>query len=212
MNICLYSNYKTVFLFCSIFLGSLSLANAQTFSFGPRVGLNLSDIEGKGATGYGIKPDFAVGLVWNSTREKALNLGGDISFSRQGARIRDSNILTSHTHLNYVNVNLLFKYYFWSDTRTTPVLYAGPQVGYLIYASNSRAGTQTDLFKKTDVSGVLGAALRVDMSRWWWTLDVRFSPGITSIIKTGPMIRNSVLSVNNYFEFGSQTKKKRGRH
>jgi hypothetical protein len=179
---------------------------------GPKVGGIFKDLQGKGATNYTIRPDFNVGFAWNYTGNAALNFGGEVVYARQGARFRNTVVTTSRTTLNYIAVPLLFKYYFWSQTRTTPFLFAGPQLSYLVGASNSLAGNITAQFKKTDVSGVAGAGLRIQMEKFWWVIDVRMAPGITNISQGDATIRNSVLSVNTSFEFGSKKKSRRGLH
>lgn len=195
------------FFFCSTLL-----AAQASFTIGPKVGLNLKDLGGKGAVGYSIRPDFNVGLAWNWIGSSAVSVGGELVYSGQGARLRNSNVLVSRTQLSYLILPVLFKYYFWSSTRTTPLLFAGPQVGYLLTARNTVAGSQAEAFKKLDISAVAGAGLRMQLEKVWWTVDVRFAPGVVNISQYEPVVRNSVFSLNTSVEFGASRKSHRGLH
>ncbi|MDJ1503862.1 porin family protein [Xanthocytophaga agilis] len=203
----LYTFFLGIFLF-----GSVQYINAQSFTMGPKLGGNIKDLQGKGATNYNVLPDFNVGFSWNYTGNSSLNFGGEILYSRQGGRLRNTVKVTSRTTLSYIAVPLLFKYYFWSKTRSTPFLFAGPQFSYLLGAHNSLAGDITPQFKKTDVSAILGFGIRMQLEKIWWVVDARVAPGITNISQAEPTVRNSVVSVNTSFEFGSKKRARRGLH
>ena len=203
---------RTHYLILSFFFLAVQVVTAQSFTMGPKAGVSFKDLQGKGATNYTILPDFNVGLAWNYTGNAALNVGGEVLYSRQGGRFRNTVISTSRTTLHYVAVPVLLKYYFWSQTRTTPFLFAGLQLGYLLGAHNTKSGDVGALFKNTDVSGVAGAGLRIQMEKVWWTMDVRTSPGITNISEGTATVRNTVLSANTSIEFGSKKKSRRGLH
>lgn len=198
-------------LLCILFSTNISAAQSA-FTIGPKFGLNLKNLEGKGADGYSIRPDFNAGLAWNFTGAAFVNVGGELLFSGQGARFRNSNVLVTRTQLNYISAPVLFRYYFWSSTRTTPFLYAGPQVSYLLNAKNSREGDIAGSFKRLDISAALGAGLRMQLEKFWWIVDLRFAPGVSNISPAQPAIRNSVFSANTAFEFGFSKKNARGLH
>lgn len=203
----LYTFFLGVFL-----MGSFQFIHAQSFTMGPKLGGNIKDLQGKGATNYKVLPDFNVGFSWNYTGSSSLNFGGEILYSRQGGRLRNTVKITSRTTLNYIAVPLLFKYYFWSQTRSTPFLFAGPQFSYLLGAHNSLAGNVSSQFKNVDVSAVFGAGIRMQLEKIWWVLDARVAPGINNISQAEPTVRNSVVSVNTSFEFGSRKRARRGLH
>ncbi len=201
--------FRAVLLFCLLLTARFSVAQSA-FTIGPKFGLNLKNLEGKGAGGYSIRPDFNAGLAWNFTGAAFVSVGGELLFSGQGAKFRNSNVLVTRTQLNYIAAPILFKYYFWSRTRTTPFLYAGPQVGYLLNAKNSLDGNITNRYKRLDISAALGAGLRMQLEKFWWIVDLRFAPGVVNISPTQPVIRNSVFSANTSFEFGFSKKNARG--
>lgn len=203
---------RTVFFSIVFLIVSVSTLFAQSVTFGPKFGLNMKDLQGPGSLGYSIRPDFNVGFAWNFLGNATVNFGGEFLYSQQGGRLRNSVVTTSHTTLRYFSVPLLAKYYFWSQTRTTPFVFGGPQFGYLLNARNSLAGNITPQFGRFDVSGVFGAGLRMQMETLYWTLDLRFAPGISNVSAGESRIRNSVLSANTSFEFGSRKKARRGLH
>ena len=203
---------SNVFFSIVFLIASAPAIFAQSFTFGPKFGLNMKDLQGPGAVGYSIRPDFNAGLAWNFLGNAAVNLGGEFLYSQQGGRLRNSVVTTSHTTLRYFSVPLTAKYYFWSQTRTTPFVFGGPQFSYLLNARNNLAGNITPQFNRLDVSGVFGAGLRMQMETLYWTLDLRFAPGISNVSAGEARVRNSVLSANTSFEFGSRKKARRGLH
>lgn len=200
------------FLLCGIILLEIQDSTAQSFTMGPKLGVNIKDLEGKGATTYRVLPDFNAGFAWDYTGNASLNVGGEILYSRQGGRFRNTVRVTSRTTLNYIAVPILLKYYFWSQTRSTPFFFAGPEFSYLLGAHNSLSGNISSQFKKTDISGVLGVGIRMQMNKFWWVIDARVAPGITNISEADPVIRNSVVSLNSSFQFGSKKRARRGLH
>jgi len=201
-----------VLLLCGVWAIDTHTVFAQSVSIGPKFGLNMKDMQGKGATNYSVRPDFNAGFTWNYTGNETLNFGGEILYSRQGAHLRNTIKITSHTTLHYISAPFLFKYYFGSETRSTPFLFAGPQVSYLLGASNTLANDVSPQFKKLDISAVAGAGLRMQVAKIWWTVDVRIAPGINNISQSSPVVRNSVISANTSFEFGLRKKSRRGLH
>ena len=186
------------------------------FGFGPRVGLNLSSLQGKNFSSdsrisyhIGIFGEYRFGNVWAC--EAAL------LYSDQGAELKwkDETILgrielTSQTKLHYLNIPLLAKAYVFEGLH----LFAGPQIGFRIGASASGLDVKS-LYKPVDVSAVLGIGYRFEMGL---NIAVSYNVGLnniryatTSRTVTGPggheapidtrTLRNGVFQVSAGWKF-----------
>ncbi len=152
---------------------------AQSFGFGPKVGLNVSSLQGKefssdSRTSYhiGIFGEYRFGKTW------ACELA--LLYSDQGAKLKwtDNTILgkielTSQTKLHYLNIPLLAKAYVFEGLH----LLAGPQIGFRIGASASGLDVKS-LYKPVDISATLGLGYQFEMGL---NIAVNYNIGINNI-------------------------------
>ena len=104
--------------------------------------------------------------------------------------------------LNYVEVPVLAKIGFLSQSPAHPSLFAGPSVAFNTTAKADAAGTEVDLKDATntvDFGLVVGGG--VDFSKVG--IDVRYSRGLSNVAKDSgdTTVNNSVISLMGTFRF-----------
>ncbi|MFM7223317.1 MAG: porin family protein [Bacteroidota bacterium] len=161
------------------FLMASFFATAQGFSIGPKLGANITGLNGlQFQDGYNVAYHFGVfaevklgdhiglqpELLWNQTSYKTTSgLSGLYASLPSNANLK----------LNYISIPVLLNI---KPTKLTS-LQAGPQFGILANASNSTAQNIKDAFKKGDVSMLLGVQLKLLSFRVYG----RYGIGLTSI-------------------------------
>lgn len=121
---------------------------AQSFKFGPKVGLNVSNY-----TSGDIEADALVGVhlggLLNFGIGQVFSIQPEVLFSTQGAKIKSSGY---EFKTNYVSVPVMFK------ARTGFGLYfeAGPQVAFKTGEKNLGSQTISDFANDLDVAGGIG--------------------------------------------------------
>ena len=153
----------SVLLLVAIVIASASFA--QSFKFGPKLGANVGKIEGKGFSdaytlGYHVGGFTEIGLG------KKFGIQAEVLFNQINAdtvsgfktiyqNIDQQNF--SNPQLNYLSIPLLLTY--------KPVkiltLQVGPQFGILIDNNKNILQNGKDVFKKGDLSMLVGAQLNV---------------------------------------------------
>lgn len=156
--------YKSLFIFAGLFL-SLNLS-AQVFNAGFGGGLNVSQIEGDGFSGYN-KAGPAVGLFVNTFFQEFLAWQMEINYSSKGstlkAPIEDPGYY--RIDLRYIEIPVLLRYL----TPPGIIFEAGLSGGYLFYAKEEDALgeiPETVAFRKTEftVIGGIGYILTDNIS------------------------------------------------
>jgi hypothetical protein len=121
---------------------------AQSFKFGPKVGLNVSnytsgDIEGDALVG------LHLGGLLNFGLGQVFSIQPEVLFSTQGAKIKNSDY---EFKTNYVSIPVMLK------ARTGFGLYfeAGPQVAFKTGEKNVGSQTISNFANDLDVAGGIG--------------------------------------------------------
>lgn len=183
---------------CSIVLTSVEL-NAQMITFGPKGGLNVSNISVNDPDdpdfGFDSQTDFLIGLFGQVTIGDMFALQPEGYYSKQGARTRGEDPEVT-LNLNYIEIPLLLMARFTSrDAPIYPILYAGPKVSFETGCTTTAEedglkvsldcddpllddGFQT---KKTDFGLVFGGGLETLYSRVTIQLDIRYNLGLTNL-------------------------------
>jgi hypothetical protein len=112
-----------------------------------------------------------------------------------GKEIDDSDvdIYEYRMLLNYIHVPILAKVRLMPNGKLTPILFAGPAVGFLMSAKqkfyiNDVFEDDEDIkqyLKSTNFSAVFGAGLEVVMNKLMLALDVRYDMGLANINNMG---------------------------
>lgn len=171
----------------SFFLLSNISLKAQTLSFGPIAGLNVSSItnvpNAQATTG------LAIGGLMNYSVNENVGLGARVLFSQLGTAFESSEA----THrLNYIQIPLTGVYYFGnSGDKLRPKVFAGPYVGFLLSAEDNNGNNLIgpngdDFFKQIDFGGLLGLGFNYLLkSRTWLNVEAAYAGSFANISEFG---------------------------
>ncbi len=184
---------KLLFFICA--LGMSFGAQAQSFSFGPKVGLNVSNY-----TGGDIKSDALVGAhlggILNFGIGNVFSIQPEVLFSTQGAKI-DVNGQKREFKTSYVTVPVLFKF------KANSGLYFefGPQVGFKT-SDDIPDQTFNQFANNLDLAGALGVGFQ---AKFGLGFGVRYIAGLSKVgnfdatSNLNPDFKNSVVQASIYY-------------
>jgi hypothetical protein len=169
---------KLVTLFVLLAL-TCSGSFAQNFIGKGMVGINGSQIDGDGLSGYNM-PGLLVGAAAEFPLSSHITIQPEIQFSQKGARTSQKQmeqfVPFYRFRLNYIDVPVTFNYY----VRDNFIVFGGPSFNYLFSASfEDPAGlvsdNKNDYFKDFEISAALGMEYRLlnnfgVFGRWNYTL------------------------------------------
>jgi hypothetical protein len=166
---------KTLFLL-SLLAGSISLANAQTTSFGVKAGASLTNLTGDGV-GSNTKNLFGFhgGLIANFAINDAFSIQPEVLYSMKGVKSESSSTgystkLTSRLH--YIDVPVLAR------VNAGGLFFElGPQVGFLVAAK-----------QKTEITSVGSGTFDQDIKDRVRTVDFGYAAGLGYQLSNGPGI------------------------
>ncbi|MGC4034319.1 MAG: porin family protein [Chitinophagaceae bacterium] len=175
--------------------------SAQTFQFGPKAGINVSNF----SSGYDNSSRIGVNLggFVSFAAGKYFALQPEVVFSTEGAKLADARTQYKDLKVNYLNIPVL------AQLRTNGGLYleTGPQVGLLLNAIRAKDGgddeTVKDLYNSIDWSWVFGVGFR---SKFGLGLDARYNLGLTKLGKNindfNTDAKTSVVQIGLFFAIG----------
>ncbi|MBP1770615.1 MAG: hypothetical protein H6P96_1233 [Candidatus Aminicenantes bacterium] len=167
-------------------------AAAVDFDLGIKAGVSMATYKWTGgeASGSLTKPVFGVFFAYNINRNFAIQ--PEAYYLTQGGTWTDVYDSTTYKYVdrwNYIHVPVLAKYRFMPDKKLTPILFAGPAVGFLLsahykYFVNDFEEFDKDIkmwMNKTNFSAVFGAGVEYKMDKLMLILDIRYDLGLTNI-------------------------------
>lgn len=191
---------KKTILLVAVLLTAGAVSGQKTFTFGPKVGINIADLYASTAQNTrdlnGTKPSLVIGAFAEYRALKWFAVSADVLYSRQGST--DKASWTEHGagggfvtesyefnyRLNYLNIPILANFYV---TRGL-ALKAGIQPGFLLGSklrerSNDGPWKMTnlndkDLFKKTDIAIPVGFSYTLD---YGLVIDARYNFSLNDI-------------------------------
>jgi Outer membrane protein beta-barrel domain len=190
---------------CIVILGALltgGIVSAQTFQFGPKAGVNISNFSNETGSQSNTLVGFHVGGFVSFQLGKNLAVQPEIIFSTQGAKYDDASTTIKNFKANYLNIPVVVQ------LRMSGGLYleTGPQAGILLTAKTDDE-TVKDLYKSLDWSWAFGLGLRSKMGLGF---SARYNLGLIKVedkISTTafePNGKNSVIQLGLFFAFGGQ--------
>ncbi len=189
---------KLLFIFSAIFLIGITTqqANAQN-NFGIRGGVNfanLNDTEGDVDSRTG----FMLGAYMNfPVSNSPVSIQPEVLYTQKGYEQGNTT-----TKLDYIEVPVLARFDFITDSGLLPFVYFGPYVGIKVNAEvdgdqvvpsnggNIPSGID-EATNDTDLGVVVGGGL--DFGRF--DLGVRYNAGLTEVFDGGDSAKNGVLSI-----------------
>lgn len=154
------------------------------FKFGVKVSGNLSNIYMEDTTTTSMKPGFNFGVLGEYFLNENMSLGAEVLFSQQGAKeTKEGEDLgikwktTSAITTNYINVPILFRYYFGGLA-----VELGPQFGLCLggkYSYKSEVGDKTEEYTKKFSEIEEDAQKVVSDFKYWNRLQIGGAIGLT---------------------------------
>ena len=191
---------KTTILLIAVVLAAGVVSGQKTFTFGPKVGINIADLYASSAENTrdlnGTKPSLIVGAFAEYRALKWLAVSADVLYSRQGStdkatwteRGPGGGFVTESEEfsyrLNYLNIPILANFYVTKGL----ALKAGIQPGFLIGSklrvrSNDGPWETADLkdenlFRTTDIAIPVGLSYTLD---YGLVIDARYNFSLNDI-------------------------------
>lgn len=198
---------QTLLIVVTLLLAGQTLT-AQNLSFGPMVGLNLTNLSGKPNTST--KAGLLAGGFFNYSSKNWFGVGVQFLYNQAGAKL---DAPAEEINLNYLQVPVLFTYYFAGQNKPgsfRPKLFAGPHANFLLNAKNKEGNdlNPSDLFYKNSELGVtLGTGFNYALqNQMWINVDARYGIGLTDATKapnTNIMNRGFGITVGLSFPLGT---------
>lgn len=170
---------------------------AQTFSIGPRVGVNFSTLNSDNSN-FQNNTLLVAGITSTYSISEHSGIGVDLLYSGEGAEGNVGNIA-----LNYIRVPIMFQYFFrdlGDDFR--PKIYAGVAPGFLV---NAEVGEREviDNYNKFDFGGTAGLGFHYRLGRTsWLNTDLRYLHGFSSVTDATPDLTNRHVQLSLGVSFG----------
>lgn len=159
-------------------------ASAEGVLFGIKGGLNMANLSGDDIEDNEMKMAFGGGAWMNYAFTEAFSLQPELMYMIKGCDIKDMD--DGYT-LNYLDLNILFKYTIPTEGNFAPYLFAGPYLGMLLSAEapDPKSGKIVDAkddMKSMDMGAMLGAGFDYKLEAGGCILmDVRYAMGLTEI-------------------------------
>lgn len=192
------------FVFASM---TLSIMNAQGFSYGLKAGLNYSNLRFSYETGVNYDPrlSFHAGVVGEYALSDKFSIQSEILYSQLGTtsmveestnRAPDNKYIFA---IDYISIPLIAKYYVTEGLS----LEAGPQLNVLMSAKMSIGTGEMDLkdhYKSTDFGAALGVGYKLENGIFF---DARYMLGLSNIseILGDEWAKHSVFQLSAGYNF-----------
>jgi len=197
-----------IIIFCNT-----SFINAQSqFSIGPTVGVNYATFHGKDVEQIGIASPSAgpyIGVFFNYRFAKLFAIQPEIAFTKKGS-IVTSYFFGDYTYIeNDIEVPILLKFYFPSNGKVKPSLFAGPAFAFNTSSkvvTNDGPESGTILFsnfaKIFDFGLAFGGELGFLIGKGILDFSLRYTLGLTAIYDPEEYkITNGVFSIITNYGF-----------
>ncbi|MFD1294073.1 porin family protein [Lutibacter holmesii] len=177
---------KKIILSVSILLLAITSINAQA-SFGIKGGVNFASILNENINGVKGRTSFNVGLVAEVETSYSTAVQVELLYSGQGFKYNGGGIiggveaLEDTYRLDYLNLPVVFKYYFKEGFSFE----SGPQLGILLSAKAVDADVKVgDAFTDLTFDWLIGFGYKFDNG---FNVNARYTLGLTDIWK-GPTV------------------------
>src|SRR3954464_6701884 len=173
---------KKFLLLVVIGIGSIISATAQRLDFGPKLGANLTKIDGVSfSDAYEL--NYHLGAFAEIDFSKNWGIQPELLFSQTTSKVDSgfhaiygeapSSLLSSDVKLNYLNIPVLLRI----NAGNLLTFHVGPQFSILMNHNESLVTNGKDAFKKGDLAAVLGAQINISKFRIYG----RYNIGLANI-------------------------------
>ncbi|RYF77341.1 MAG: PorT family protein [Cytophagaceae bacterium] len=186
----------------------------QRWSFGPRVGLNLTNFVGSDVqnTKQALLPGLSAGLGFVYSDISRFGFGVDLLYSQRGTLTKDEfGPGTEKVYrVNYLELPLIGRYYLTSGGKFRPNLYLGAvpalRLNAKIDVDNGANTTYTDdtqAYRTADLGLTGGIQLNWGTGdRQHFTVDARYTHGVSNISARTSDLRNQMITIGLGYNFG----------
>lgn len=171
-----------------------TFAMAQTVSFGPKAGINISNYSG-GDINSDAKVGYHIGGLLNFGFGEIFSIQPEVLFSTQGAKVENAGSKTNYK-INYLNVPVMLKF------RIANGFYieGGPQAGFRL-SENIPDQTINDFAKQLDLSAGAGLGYQSDAGIG---IGLRYMAGLSKVgdfsgRDISPDFKNSVVQASLFW-------------
>jgi Outer membrane protein beta-barrel domain len=217
----------TLLIISLLFVQSVSYSQSrQRWSFGPRVGLNLTNFVGSDAVNEqrnAIDPDSrdnqllpglsaGVGFIYSDVSR--FGAAVDLLYSQRGVQSKTNlgSVATTYTNrINYLELPITARYFLNRSGNFRPNVFFGvvPALRLNSYTREKAADGKdvktvtTDLYRAADLGLTAGfqANFRVG-DRQRFTADARYTHGITNVAVNSTDLRNQMITIGLGYNFG----------
>lgn len=217
-NVHLQKSTFTLLFFALVLAQQVSYGQSrQRWSFGPRVGVNLTNFVGndiKNATQNNpnankMLPGLSAGVGFLYSDISRFGFGVDLLYSQRGNKIETSGV-SNLTRINYLELPLTARYFLTAGGKFRPNIYLGAVPALRLNAVNklNLGGSEskidvTDSYRSADLGLTGGIQLNFSTGdRQHFTIDARYTQGITNIVTNSTDIRNQMITLGLGYNFG----------
>jgi len=194
-------NILTVLIAIAL-IATFAMAQGITVTgYGPKAQLNLANISGDNSDNNKIAVMFGVGGFLNVNIIPELDVQGEVLYNQKGCKVDTSGGETKT--LAYLDVDVLAKYNIPMEGDIKPVIFAGPQIGFLLSASYGDQDIKDNL-ESLDYGLILGAGVSIPAGDGSVLVDARYNLGLANMNKVGGSIysnQNQVISISVGYAF-----------
>ncbi|MBR6489292.1 MAG: PorT family protein [Muribaculaceae bacterium] len=203
---------KTIIALVCMFIAIGSAMAQKTFTFGPKIGVDLTHFWGSGTQLYDggnyVQMNYQVGLFAEYRAGDVFAIAPEVVFASQGGIMKDTGIPSGMKKFiyttNYINVPLMIKFY----VSEAVSIDFGPQVGFNVYSkSHGKWEDKDDNYKTTDRKKYtntvdfglgLGATYNIASDVF---VQARYTLGLTKIFKDEEPIKNGNAQIAIGYRF-----------
>jgi hypothetical protein len=218
-----YSTF-TLLLFSLLLSQHISLGQSrQRWSFGPRLGLNLTNFTGSDAIGPNPFPNIqanrltpglsaGVGVIYSDISR--FGFAADLLYSQRGNTLRNTNPRSGEpgtlvNRVNYLEMPITARYFLTRSGNFRPNLLAGIVPALRLNARTKAAdgvtytNDVTELYRSADLGITAGFQLNWRAgARQRFTVEARYTHGLTNITFATNDLRNQMITLGLGYNFG----------
>lgn len=203
---------KKFFTLLFIIFAFASFSQAQML-FGPKVGLNISNVHGSDAGSPDSKTGFAGGIFFMYQFSNMFAIQPEAYYTMKGAKEKESMqgyTFEATVSLDYIEVPVLLKLILpIQGSSVHPAIFAGPAVGFntthkaKVELNGQSAEEDIPDVNSTEFSLVFGGGVGFSVGNNELGFDVRYNLGLTTVDDSDDPydVKNNVISINAYFGF-----------
>lgn len=191
-------------LMCMILATGAAMAQKQ-FTFGPKVGMDLTNFWGKDLH-HGMQFNYQAGVFLEYRFTDKFSLAPEVVFAAQGGKMVASVFYdgaSSDTdlffHFNYINVPVMMKIY------ATPKLSIdfGPQIGFSVYSKATTKSKQDKTSYTREVAGAKSVDFGLGLGATYNFTDRvfvqgRYTMGMTKVIENYDVMNGNIQLAVGY--------------